>query len=759
MAEIKDLPITEVISDLNGFIQDIDNPEKYPGSDKKFAGKTIGQAATMILKEKFNLTPTETKDLVWATNKLNEPNLNDYDLNTAVSIRNKAFEKIQAESTGIKVKDYSPLIPKGEGVTAIQRIIGSYIPQEDLHNYLRTQGYEVQTDPRTQRTLVRRPNEASFSEFNPNKIDVMDFVDKLPDAAEAVLTGFSTANPAIGIPLQTAYGVASDAARQLVSQKVGGRPEGPLDYSSMMKSGLLSGALGSGAEVIGAIGKRAIPAVKEIAATRNEVRKAAEVMKDAASKLGFTFTKEELARSPAQRKLFDAINRADESIIGYLTGETAQRKMMSNRTDQLDSIAEAILDEASVATGAKSREQLKNASVSKINYGVGKEVRDSIADQIKQKKEASEFFYDRVKKALNVRDAPADFSAFENAAARLRADSEGSKTAIDAIDQLVSFLNLDEGGKSLKAVNNIRSDLLSEARVAAKNGDAQKARIKGILADMMKDVEHQTYETLIDKFSKGAEKEFLSRSKEAGKYANKNIEGMAETFFPPNKNVAKLEATNLMKKDLQSARNLWREANDEAEKYYKGTGEKWLADLGPKIDKIATEAPEKSLNRLVPKNDMEKSLLMKERYPDLYKRAQKATKAKEVQDILNTIALRQVRGKADWSTTLEKLSKLGNEDLAILLGKDSREKLKALQAVYKYAPEVINASGTKINANIIDGSLLGDSKTAFKRWLLKQSYKVGESEKLTKAFSLYTTPVKQTTKAVGQAAISREGAE
>jgi hypothetical protein len=756
MAEIKDLPITEVISDLSGFIEDIDNPEKYPGSDAKYSGKTIGQAATIILKEKFNLTPAETKDLVWATNKLKDTNLNDYDLNTAVSIRNKAFEKIQSESTGIKVKDYSPLIPRGEGVTAIQRVIGGYIPKDDLHNYLRKQGYEVQIDPKTQRTLVRRPNEASFSEFNPNRIDVMDFVDKLPEAAEAVLTGFSTSNPAIGIPLQSAYGGASEAARQYVSQKVGGRPEGDFDYGSIATSAGLSGLLGAGAEVIGAIGKRAIPAVKEIAATRNEVRKTADVMKDAASKLGFTFTKEELSRSPIQRNLFDAINRADDSVIGYLTGENAQRKLMSNRTEQLDSIAEAILDEASKSTGAKSMQQLKNASVSKINYGVGKEVRDTIADTIKQKKQASEFFYDRVKKALNVRDAQADLTSFEAAAKRLRRESEGSITAENAIDSLVEYIG---DGKSLKAIANIRSDLLSKARVAAKNGDAQSARINGKLAEMMKDVEHQTYETLIDKFSQGAEKEFIGNAKEAAKYANKNIEGMAETFFPPNKNVAKLEATNLMKKDLQSARNMWREANDEAEKFYKATGEKWTADLGPKIEKIASEAPEKSLNRLVPKNDMEKSLLMKERYPDMYKRAQKATKAKEVQDILNTISLRQVRSKADWSTTLEKLSKLGNEDLSILLGKDSREKLKALQTVYKYAPEVINASGTKINANIIDGSLLGDSKTAFKRYLLKQAYKVGESEKLTKAFSFYTTPVKQTTKAVGQAAISREGAE
>lgn len=106
---------------------------------------------------------------------------------------------------------------------------------------------------------------------------------------------------------------------------------------------------------------------------------------------------------------------------------------------------------------------------------------------------------------------------------------------------------------------------------------------------------------------------------------------------------------------------------------------------------------------------------------------------------------------------MQELLKLRNEELAVVLGKDSREKLKALQTAYKYAPELINASGTQINKNLMTGALTADSVEAYKRWLLKTAYSVGNAEKLAKAFSMYTTPVKQTIKGAGQAYISREG--
>ena len=60
-------------------------------------------------------------------------------------ILNIIFDKIISKGEK-KIEGYSPLIPKGTGVSAVQRIIGSYIPEKDLRNYLTGQGYETEKD-------------------------------------------------------------------------------------------------------------------------------------------------------------------------------------------------------------------------------------------------------------------------------------------------------------------------------------------------------------------------------------------------------------------------------------------------------------------------------------------------------------------------------------------------------------------------------------------------------------------------------------
>jgi len=751
MAQEQPLKISEIVSAINGAADSIDSED--PIKAKK---------AAFILNDN-KIPESEWQDLTWAVRNARNIENDDETLKTAVRIKNKVFNEVQKNTYTMGA--FKPYEVKGTGPTKAERMLGTYIPSKDLKNYLMNRGYETQEDP-SGRILIRKPNELKWSEFNPKgegalDFDAMDFIDKAPDVAEAILTAGTVVNPLIGIPLQAAYGAGSEATRQYVSQQVGGRFKGEWDVADIAVAGGLSGLLGAGADLVGAVAKRAGPAMKEIAKTKDATRKAAPLMEQAGDILGIKFTKEELAKSPEQRKLFDAVNRSSESIVGYFTGESAQRKMMGDRQEVLDAVKEAILEDMSQRVSGMSAEKLKKASAQRLKWEAGKDVQKQITDNISAKKEASQFFYDRISKIMGKKDFDADPGIFYTKMTKLKELGKGSNEVDKAIDPVIKkfdSLLLEDGTITAATIKNMRSDALSASREAMQAGNGQKSRINGEIADILKEIEDDSISRAITRFEKGAEKEFRINAQEAAKYANKNIEPVASALFPPNRNIQKIELTNQMKKDLESARRLWREANQDATMVWEKTGGKWSADLGPKLQEMKGAPAEEFLKRVSPdKGDYEKLVNMRKNYPKMFARAQKANKIEEVQDILGKIAATQERGKAEWSKTVQELLKLRNEELSVVLGKDSREKLKALQTAYKYAPELINASGTKINENLMTGALTADSVEAYKRWLLKTAYSVGNAEKLAKAFSMYTTPVKQTIKGAGQAYISREG--
>jgi hypothetical protein len=760
MAEVKERNPADVVKHINAIVNMIgDDTVVTEAKNPEYRGKTRDQAAKIGLS-KYGIDDQEASSLIWADNTIKDTTATSSDIDKAVGIRNKTFDKIMSKG-GAKIKEYSPLIPKGSGVSTVQRIIGAYIPEPDLKNYLQKQGYDVQHDLNTNRVLVKRPNEVQWSEFNPNKIDVMDFIDKAPDVIEGALTiPLSKAGP-LGVAISAGIGAGSEALRQATSMAVGGREKGDIGWSDIAQSGVISGGLGAVAEGVGAVAKRVGPAIKEIAATKALTRSEKPLLMDAAKKLGIEFTEEELARSPVKRKLFDAIQKADESLVGYFTGEYSQRKAIQGvggRLDKLEDISSGILDEASMRSVGKNAEELSKSNIGLIKYNMGDEVRKTVAKSIKDKQEVASELYDKVRKTLNLKDFKADMSVLDKEASALKNKFKGNSEAVGIVD---SVLAQAKEVTSLNEVNNIRSMLLSKARVAGKSGDAVTSKVYSDLATTMKNVEDDTYVKLIDKFSKGAENEFLATAKNAEKYANKDV----SPLFPKNKNIKRLEQAEQMKKDLATARTLWRDANEEGTQFYKATGEDWLIDLGPKIKKIEGGQAEKILPKIVAEGDVEKQRLMAKRYPELWDKATRASKAEDVQNIILSLSEGQTRNRSDWSKTISKLSKLGGEDLSILLGADARDKLEALKVVHKYAPELINASGTRLNEAIIKGGVIQKNKEAFGRWLNKMAYDATGSGKVANILDKYAKGItvggKQIegpalTKAAGQTIISSQ---
>ncbi len=745
----------KVTRHLGAIVKLLGDKNKYIGSNPDYDGKTNDQAARLGL-EKYGLTLDDANKLITAQSIISDYTATDSDTDKAVQIRNTVFDKII--SKGNKIESYSPLIPKGSGVTNMQRVIGQFIPEQDLKTYLVDKGYQVDKDPNTGRTLVKRENEVKWSEFNPNKIDVMDFIAFAPDALEGAFTlPLSKFAGLTGVGIAGGIGAASEALRQGTSMLAGGRPKGEFNVRKIAESGAISGGMGAGAEFVGSVARRVGPAIKEIAATKILSRSERPLLENAAKTLGIEFTEEELARSPAKRKLFDAIQKADESLVGYFTGEYAQRKAIQGvggRLDKLEDISSGILDEASLRSVGKTSDELSKSNISLINYNMGKEVKDTVANSIKAKQGASSELYDKVRKTLNLKDFKADLTVMKKGVTSLKKDFSGNNEAIGIIDNIMAQAkDLD----SLAKVNNFRSMLLSKARVAGKSGDDVTKKVYSDLATTFKDVEDDTYLKLIDKFSKGAETEFKETAKKAEKFANKDV----SPLFPKNKNIKRLEQAEQMKKDLATARTLWRDANEEATEFYKATGEDWMIGLGSKIKKIEGGQSEKMLPKIVSAGDIEKQQKMASRYPELWDKATRASKAEDLKKIITSLSEGQTRNRSDWSKTISGLSKLGGEDLSILLGPDAIEKLNALKVVHKYAPELINASGTRINEAIIKGGFLQKNREAFGRWLNKIAYDATGSGKVADILDKYAKGYKgisgtTITKAVGQTIISSE---
>lgn len=639
------------ITALNWAVDNIDS-EHFPTARK---ARLVGQ--------ELGLAPSAMKELKQANDVLKQDPSNQ----EAISLRNRAFDVIATVRP-------SEEVPTQQGAAKMDRIVIKNILSSEpsmQQEYLARKGFQTRMTP--QGIEYKKEGELRFQPLDPKGLDWMDVSDVMIDAIQGGIEGFATAGkvttaptlagPVLigGISGATASGI--EAFKQGVQKALGLRQG--MDTGKIASEGLTSGIMQMG---LSGIGKALGWAGKEagIAGARDAALKPNVAEIDAAAKeIGAIAT-------PGRRSASLEVQKAEDALVrspGYL-GLNKVKKQAEQNLAAEDKTAKEIAAIAGVTPDSARTNQ----------FQAGQAAKEKIGAKIKKKIDDASTIFNDIETKLDRGALKVDLSSFTSTIDKLKDDYGFDQKTMGWLT------SIEEQAKGVVSVGDLKKFKTAIGNELARNKqDPAMRRSAAALLGELESAKGQAFNNAIDKeLTKLGWKPGMTPDQMTDKQFQKGADKIA--YFTG------------LKKDLEDASKLWREANEELAGVLKRPGEDIKGGANYNLQKLMKSQPEKVLKKVLATGDTQKIVWLADKFPEAVDAAYLA-KISQVQEKIQ----KQVYGKYGETSTansifatrfINAMNNLPEADRALILGVDAKKKFEALKTFVNSKNPLANNSGT-----------------------------------------------------------------
>ena len=532
--------------------------------------------------------------------------------------------------------------------------------------YFQRRGYEAKTE--NGRVLVRKDDQMQFKPVDPGTFSMFDVLDLADDAvitaAQAVGTAGKVAAVAgapVGglalIPGAVAgaglLGAAGEYGRQTFAKAIGTRDE--YDVPQVIKEGLVSAAIPAVLLPAGAAARVAGAGVSKLAGAFETLKPEVEQIVSSAKRLGVDLFPGMVSASRSVQKLTEA---QIEGMGILLNNVKSKVQKIYNK------IEESAVDLLSERSG-------------KSAFEAGSAASEMFSNTIKEAADEGSRLY----KNANInafKNGKIDDVSFKADLDALKNEFEGAPAALDAISK---FEKVEV--KTLKGLQNIRSEIMDEIRV--KGGKVTGQEIRAL--EMLEDAAKKAYDENFDKFVAKASSGEWKTTPEA------------------------LDAALQSKK---AADVIWAKMYDDMNLVLRKPGAAKLKG-GPQaiMDKFFDKNPEERwIKNIISEGNYKRVQEIEKRFPELFNELRTA-KQQEIYE-------KWFPGeKFNSQVAIGDLKKMSKEMRTVLFGKDADRKIDDLVVIYQALPKgSLNPSKTASAIDWIDGRLVASNVASFTRGIL-----------------------------------------